>query len=97
MHTERYLHQRNNISKMIKEYAIVIKFSLRLTSQILVFSVLYVLEGSRVPKSFGETKIDDVHEVSFLPETHQKIVRLNISMNKIFAMYIFDSGYELIG
>ena len=51
-----------------------------------------MLVSSGITVFLGKTEVDDVNKVAFLAETHQKIVRLNIPMDKIFWMYVFNSA-----
>lgn len=48
------------------------------TRQIFVLSVRYVLVSSAVSELLGQTKINDIDEVSFLTKTHEEIVGLDI-------------------
>ena len=60
--------------------------------QILVLAVRNVLMGARVAELLGQTKVDDVDEVALLGETHQEVVRLDVAVNEIFRMYIFNAA-----
>ena len=62
-------------------------------SEILVFPVWYVLMRPCISILLGQTKVDDIDEISFFAEAHQKVVRLDITMNEIFAVDIFNSAY----
>ena len=43
------------------------------SSQILILSVGNVLMGARIAILFGQTKVNNVYEVSFLPQTPEKM------------------------
>ena len=45
----------------------------------------------RISKFLCQTEIDDVHLVAALPNAHQEIVWLNIAMDKVTRMHIFDA------
>ena len=40
-----------------------------------------------------QTKVDGVNQVSFLPEAHQKVVRLNVTMNKVLSVNKLNAAY----
>ena len=37
------------------------------------------------------------HLVTVPPNTHQKVIGLDVSMNKVLVMYIFNPSYHLRG
>lgn len=39
----------------------------------------------------GKTKIDDIDLIASLPNSHQEVVWLDVSMNKVSGVYIFDT------
>jgi len=51
--------------------------------QVLVLAVRYMLVCFRVAVLLCQSEVDDVHKVTLLAETHQKIVRLYITMDKV--------------
>lgn len=53
------------------------------TSKILVFSVRNMLMSLRVSVFLGETKIDQVNNISFLSNTDKEVIWLNISVNVV--------------
>ena len=61
-------------------------------SEILILSVWYVLMCSCISILFCQTKINNVHKVSFLPKTHEEVVWFNISMDKVFWMNVLYSA-----
>lgn len=61
--------------------------------QILVLAVGDVLVGARVAKLLGQTEIDYVDQVAFLGQAHQEVVRLDVSMDEVFRVYVLYSTY----
>ena len=61
------------------------------TSQVLVLSVGDVQVGLGVPVLLGQTEVDDVDLVSSLANTHQEVVWLDITVNEVAGMYVFDT------
>ena len=59
--------------------------------QVLVFSIRDVLMCAGITILLGQAKVNDVHQIAFLPQTHEEIVRLDITMNEVLGMDIFDS------
>ena len=55
----------------------------RRASQVLVLFVGYVLVCSSISILFCKSEVNDVHEVAFLSETHEEIIGLDVSMDKI--------------
>ena len=55
-----------------------------------------VLASPRVSVSFGEPKVNDVHVVLPLAETHQEVVRLNISVQVKPRVYVLDALDHLV-
>jgi len=53
------------------------------TSQVLVLSVRYMLMGLGVTVLLSQAKVNHIHEVTLLAETHQEVVRLYITVNKV--------------
>ena len=41
---------------------------------------------SVITKFFGQTEVDGVDEVSLFAQTHQKVIRLDVAVNEVFAM-----------
>ena len=56
------------------------------SSQVLILLILDVLVGLRIPIAFGETEIDDVHDMGFFPKAEEEVLRLNISVHIILCM-----------
>ncbi len=57
--------------------------------EILVFSVCDVLVRACISILLSQAKVNNVNKISFLPKTHQEVVRLYISVNEVFRMDIF--------
>ena len=64
--------------------------------QVLVFTIWDVKVRLRVAVFLGQTKVDDIDLISTLPNAHQEVVRLDITMDERFGMDILNTGYELI-
>ena len=45
-----------------------------------------MLMCSGISVLFGKSKVNNVNQVSFLSQSHQKIVRFHITMNEIFGV-----------
>ena len=41
---------------------------------------------SVITKFFGQTKVDGVDQVTLFAQTHQKVIRLDVAVNEVFAM-----------
>mmetsp|Transcript_8891 Transcript_8891/g.16352 ORF Transcript_8891/g.16352 Transcript_8891/m.16352 type:complete len:216 (-) Transcript_8891:286-933(-) len=68
----------------------------RSTGQVLAFTVRHVLASLRVAKALGQAKVNDVKKVCTSAAAHQKVIGLNVAMNKMLGMHILDSAYELL-
>ena len=66
------------------------------TSQVLVLTIWDMEVGFRVTVFLGQSKINHVNLVPALSNTHEEIVRLNITVDKRLGMNILDTGDELI-
>ena len=66
-------------------------------SQVLVLPVRNVKVSLGVTVLFGQTEVDDIDLIATLANSHQEVVRLDITMDKRLSMDVFDTGYELIG
>ena len=67
------------------------------TSQVLVLPVWNVEMSLGVSVLLGETEINDIDLVTSLSDTHEEIVGLDISVNKVSRVNVLDSRNELIG
>jgi len=48
-----------------------------------------MLMGTTVSILFRQTKVNDIYEVAFLSKAHEKIVRLDISVDKVLRVNVF--------
>lgn len=62
------------------------------TGQVLVFSVGNVEMRPRITVFLCETKVNDVDLVAPLTDTHQKVIRFDITMDKVLGVDVLDSG-----
>lgn len=46
---------------------------------------------------FGETEINHIDLIASFPNAHEEIVRLDISVDKVSRVNVFDSRDELVG
>jgi hypothetical protein len=61
------------------------------TSQVLVLSVGDVKVGLRVPILLRETKVNDIDLVATLADSHQEIVRLDVTVDEVAGMDVLDA------
>ncbi len=47
---------------------------------------------ARIPVFLGQTKVNDINLVATFAQTHQKVVRFDVSVDKVFGVDILDSG-----
>ncbi len=66
------------------------------TRQVLVLTVWDMEVGLRVTVFFGQPKINHVDLVPALSNTHEEIVRLNITVDERLGMNILNTRDELI-
>ena len=57
--------------------------------QVLVLPVGNVLVGAGIAVFLGQTKVNYIHEVALLAEPHQEVVRLNVTVDEVFAVDVF--------
>jgi hypothetical protein len=67
------------------------------TSQVLVLPVGDMQVSLGVSVLFGETEINDINLIASFPNTHEEIVGLDISVDKVSRVNVFDSRDELVG
>jgi hypothetical protein len=67
------------------------------TSQVSVLSVWDVEMGLGVMVLLGQARIDNVDLVATLSNTHEEVVRLDITVNEGLGMDVLDTGNELVG
>jgi hypothetical protein len=61
--------------------------------QILILSVRDMKVGLGIAILLGKTKVDGIDLITTFSNTHQEVVRLDVTMNEIFRMDIFNAGY----
>ena len=59
--------------------------------QVLVFPVRDVLMSSGITVLLGQAKVNDVDKIAFLPQPHEKIIGLHVSVNEILGMDVLNS------
>lgn len=59
--------------------------------QVLVLTVWNVEVRLRVTIFLCQPKVDDIDLISTFPNPHQKVVRLDITMNERFGVYVLDT------
>ena len=67
------------------------------SSQVLVLTIWDVKMSLGVPVFLCQTKIDDIDLIASLANTHEEVVRLDITVDKGFGMDVLDSRDELVG
>lgn len=55
----------------------------RRPSEVFVLAVGDVLVGPGVPVLLGQPKVDDVHQVALLPQPHEKVIWLHVSVDEV--------------
>ena len=61
------------------------------TSQVLVLSVWDVEVGLGIAVLLGQTEIDNVDLVAALANAHEEVVRLDVTVNEVAGVNIFDA------
>lgn len=64
--------------------------------QVFVLTIWYVEVGLRVAVLFRQSKVDDIDLISTLSNSHQEVVRLDITVDERFGMDVLNTGNELI-
>jgi hypothetical protein len=67
------------------------------TSQALVLPVRDVEVGLWVTVSLGQPKINNINLIAALADTHEEVVRLDITVDEGLGVDVLDAGDELIG
>ena len=75
------------------EYSCPVTVGLIFVGCLSFLPVWNVLVGTVITKLFCETKVDGVDEVPFFPKTHQEVVWLDITVDKVLAMDKLDPTY----
>lgn len=68
----------------------------RSTSQVFVLTVRDVEMSLRVTVLLGKTEINDIDLVTTFTNSHEEVVRLDITVDKRFGMNVLNTGDELI-
>lgn len=68
----------------------------RRSRQILVLLVWDMKMSAWIPILFRQPKINNIDLVSALAQSHQEIIRLDVAMEKVFRVDVFNAGDELI-
>ena len=66
------------------------------TRQILVLPIWDVEMGFGVTVLFGQTEIDDIDLVAALPNAHEEVVRLDITVDEGLGVNVLNAGDELV-
>ena len=61
--------------------------------QCLVLAVRYVLVSPGIAVLLGQTKVDDVHQISLLTQPHQEVVRLHVAVDEVLGVNVLQSTY----
>ena len=62
------------------------------TGQVLVLPVRNVEVRLGVAVLLGETEIDDVDLVSALADAHEEVVRLDVTVDEVTRVHVFNAG-----
>ena len=65
--------------------------------QVLVLTIWYVEVSLRVAVFLCQSKVDDIDLISTLSNSHQEVIRLDITVDERFGMDVLNTGNELIG
>lgn len=60
--------------------------------QVLVLSVRYVLVCPSVSVLLGQAEVDDVNEVAFLPQAHEEVIGLYVSVDEVLRVDVLDTA-----
>lgn len=60
--------------------------------EVLVLSVRYVLVRPSVSVLLGQAEVDDVNEVAFLPQAHEEVIGLHVSVDEVLGVDVFDTA-----
>ncbi len=64
----------------------------RSARQVLVLTIGNVLVCSCITVFLGQTKVNDVDQVAFLSQAHQKVIRLHISVNEVLGVDVLNAA-----
>jgi len=68
----------------------------RRARQVLVLAVLYVLPSVRVAVLLREAEVDDEQLVAVPADAHDEVVRLDVAVDKVLAVYVLDAADHLV-
>lgn len=60
--------------------------------QVFILPVGDVLVCSGIPVLLGQAEVNDVDQVALFAQTHQKVVRLHVSMDEVLGVDVFNSA-----
>ena len=63
----------------------------RRAREVLVLPVRNVDVRALVDVALGQTEVDDVHQVALLPEAHEEVVRLDVSVYQVSRVGVLDT------
>ena len=66
------------------------------SGQVLVFSIRYVHSNASVIVLFSETKVDQEKFIAVTTDAHQKVVRLDVAMNKELVVDKLNASDHLV-
>lgn len=61
--------------------------------EVFVFPVGYVLVRPTIPVLLSQAKVYDIHEVTFLAQTHQEVVGLDVAVYEVLRVYVLYAAY----
>lgn len=61
-------------------------------SQVFVLAIRDVLVGASISVLLGQAKVNDVNKVALLPQAHKEVVGLDISVDEVLGVYVFDTA-----
>ena len=62
-------------------------------SERLVLPVRDVLVGASVAILLGQPKVNDVDQIPLLPQAHQEVVRLHVTVDEVLGVNVLQSTY----
>lgn len=60
--------------------------------QVLVLSVRYVLVCPSVSVLLGQAEVDDVNKIAFLPQAHEEVIGLHVSVDKVLRVDVLNTA-----
>ncbi len=61
-------------------------------SQVFVLAIRDVLVGASISVLLGQAKVNDVNKVALLPQAHKEVVGLDVSVDEVLGVYVFDTA-----